>query len=107
MSTQLYQQACKLVSQFDPLKRRGTVRRVTGLIIEATCPPVFIGELCFLSNERLAEPLPCEVIGVRERTALLMPFDFSSDIGVGTTVHTTGRTFAIPLSAEYLGRVLD
>lgn len=107
MDAGLYEQAGSLVAEFDPLKRRGTVRRVTGLMIEATCPPVFVGELCYLTNERLAQPLPCEVIGVRDRTALLMPFDFSSDIGVGTDVLTTGETFALPLSPEYLGRVID
>jgi len=107
MSSRLYEQACNAVAEFDPLKRRGTVRRVTGLLIEATCPPVFIGELCYLVNSRLSEPLPCEVIGVRERTALLMPFDFSSDIGVGTEVLTTGGTFSLPLNEGYLGRVID
>jgi flagellum-specific ATP synthase len=107
MTSRLYEQARNLVGEYDPLKRRGAVRRVTGLMIEATCPPVFIGELCYLVNDRLAEPLPCEVIGVRDRTALLMPFDFSSDVGVGTEVLTTGGTFSLPLSPEYLGRVID
>lgn len=107
MDSELFEQACRWVGDVDPLKRYGTVRRVTGLVIEAQCPPVFIGELCYLENERLAEPLPCEVIGVRENTAMLMPFDFSSDIGVGTAVRTMGRTFAIPLTPGYLGRVID
>ena len=107
MSTGLYEQAQRWAQEVDPLTRRGTVRRVTGIVIEATCPPVFIGELCYLKNDRLTEPLPCEVIGVRDSTALLMPFDYSSDIGVGTLVYSTGRTFALPLDPGYLGRVID
>ncbi len=107
MGARLYEQACQWAATVDPLKRHGTVRRVTGLVVEATCPPVFIGELCYLENGRLAEPLPCEVIGVREDTALLMPFDFSTDISVGTAVRTTGRTFTIPITPGYLGRVID
>ncbi|MBN2081983.1 FliI/YscN family ATPase [bacterium] len=104
---QLFETACEWVAEIEPFKRRGQVKRVTGVVIEAVCPPVFIGELCYLHNDRLAQPLPCEVIGVREHMALLMPFDFSSDISVGTEVRTTGRTFAIPLSPAYLGRVID
>lgn len=107
MSTELYQQAGDWLSEVEPLKRRGSVRRVTANLIEALCPPVFIGELCYLTNDRLAAPLPCEVIGIRENTALLMPFDYSADISVGTVVHSTGRTFAIALTPGYLGRIID
>lgn len=107
MPGRLYEAARNWVGEFEPMRRRGSVRRVTGMVIEVTCPPVFIGELCFLENERLAEPLPCEVIGVRDNTALLMPFDFFSDISVGTQVLTTGRGFTIGVHPGWLGRVID
>jgi flagellum-specific ATP synthase len=107
MATRLLEQAPGWLGEVDPLQRRGNVRRVTGMVIEALCPPVFIGELCYLENSRLPAPLPCEVIGVRDNTALLMPFDFSSDISVGTTVRSTGESFAIPVHPAWLGRVVD
>ncbi len=105
--TKLYSQALQWVAEVDPLKRRGTVRRVTGMVIEAVCPPVFIGELCFLHNPRMAQPLPCEVVGVRDTTALLMPYDYCDDISVGTQVESTGRGFTLPLHPGCLGRVVD
>ena len=107
MGSDLYRRATEWVGEIEPFKRRGTVRRVTGNLIDATLPPVFIGELCYLHNDRLAEPLPCEVIGVRENTAVLMPFDYSSDISVGTVVESTGRTFTLPLTTGFLGRIID
>jgi len=107
MSKELFEQAVSWAGEADPLKRRGSVRRVTGMVIEVTCPPVFIGELCYLHNDRIPEPLPCEVIGVRDDTALLMPYDYCSDISVGTAVWTTGSTFFLPLHPGYLGRVID
>ena len=107
MTARLYEEAQRWVAEVEPAARRGSVRRVTGMVIEVTCPPVFIGELCYLENDRLAAPLACEVIGVRDNTALLMPFDFSSDISVGTRVRTTGRSFAVPVHEGWLGRVLD
>jgi flagellum-specific ATP synthase len=107
MSAGLYEKAQGWLAGFEPLKRHGTVRRVTGMVIEVACPPVFIGELCYLSNNRLPDLLPCEVIGVNEDRALVMPYDFSSDISVGTDVLTTGRSFELTLCPGYLGRILD
>lgn len=107
MSTDLYSQAQQWAAEVDPLKRRGTVRRVTGMVIEAVCPPVFIGELCFLSSPRLSQPLPCEVVGVRDTSALLMPYDYCDDISVGAQIETTGHGFTLPLHPLCLGRVVD
>jgi flagellum-specific ATP synthase len=107
MSKELYEQSLEWVADVEPLKRYGVVRRVTGMVIEVKCPPVFIGELCYLTNSRLDEPLMCEVIGVRDNSAVLMPFDFSSDISVGTEVRTTGKPFSLTLHPGYLGRVID
>jgi flagellum-specific ATP synthase len=107
MMVDVFRQAAKWVEDIQPLKSKGVVKRVSGVVIEATCPPVYVGELCMLNNRRLDTPLPCEVIGVRENTAILMPFDFSSDIGVGTEVLTTGTSFSLPVSPGYLGRVMD
>lgn len=107
MSSELFDAAVEWTKEVDPFRRLGLVRRVTGMVIEVTCPPVFIGELCYLSNERMPQPLPCEVVGVRDNTALLMPYDYSDDISVGTRVRTTGAAFSLPLHPGYLGRVLD
>ncbi len=107
MDTSFYQRAKELVAEIDPHKRIGSVRKVTGMVIEVLCPPVFIGELCYLTNDRLEQPLACEVIAVHDQTALLMPFDYSDNISVGTKVETTGQTFALPLCPGYLGRVVD
>lgn len=107
MSSRLYEQACRRLGDVDPLVRTGVVRRVAGMVIEVTCPPVFISELCYLQSDRMAEPLPCEVIGVRDNTAMVMPYDYSDDVSVGTKVETTGRPFCLPLHPGYLGRVVD
>jgi flagellum-specific ATP synthase len=107
MSRTLFEQAAQWAAEIPPLDCAGRVRRVTGLVIEAAVPPVFIGELCYLENDRLAAPLPCEVIGVRDETALLMPYDYCADIRVGTLVRCTGRGFSLPLHPGWLGRVVD
>jgi len=107
VSVAFFEQAQRWAADIDPLRRYGSVRRVTGLIIEATIPPVFIGEVCYLENERLARPLPCEVVGVREDRALLMPYDYSENISVGTRVRASGKSFMLSLHEGYIGRVVD
>ena len=86
MGTPFYSKAKERVAEVESLRGFGSVRRVTGMVIEALCPPVFIGELCYLTNERLTSPLPCEVIAVQDNTALLMPFDSNDNVSVGTRV---------------------
>jgi flagellum-specific ATP synthase len=107
VSRALFEQAAQWAGEVRPLESAGQVRRVTGLVIEAACPPVFIGELCYLENERLTAPLPCEVIGVQGEHALLMPYDYCADIRVGTRVRCTGRGFTLGVHAGWLGRVVD
>ncbi|MEZ5339744.1 MAG: FliI/YscN family ATPase [bacterium] len=103
----LYASAVSLTAGIETLQRRGVVRRVTGALVEVSCPPVFIGEICHLHNPRLAQPLPCEVIGVRDNLAMLMPYDYSTDISVGTVVVPSGRGFELPVHSGWLGRVVD
>ena len=50
----IYSSAISLAATIEPLQRRGVVRRVTGSIVEVSCPPVFIGEICHLHNSRLS-----------------------------------------------------
>ncbi|MCC7478342.1 FliI/YscN family ATPase [bacterium] len=107
MSRALYEQAIDTVEHFEPLHREGTVRRVAGLIVEAVCPPVFIGERCRLSGGRLSAPVDCEVVGVREDRAQLMPYEYTDNISVGTRVECSGKGFELPLSEGLLGRVID
>lgn len=107
MGTPFYSKAKERVAEVESLRGFGSVRRVTGMVIEAICPPVFIGELCYLTNERLTSPLPCEVIAVQDKNALLMPFDYNDNVSVGTRVETTGHSFSLPICEGYLGRVVD
>jgi FliI/YscN family ATPase len=101
------EQATAEVQRFEALQREGAVRRVAGLIVEAACPPVFIGEVCQLSGGRLSTPVPCEVVGVREDRAQLMPYDYTDNISVGTRVLCSGQGFTLPVSTGLLGRIID
>jgi flagellum-specific ATP synthase len=87
--------------------RRGRVKSLIGLVIEASGLRAEVGELCSIAAGRNAEPVAAEVVGFRDGGTLLMPFGSLQGIGPGNPVSATGRPFLLPVGEELLGRVLD
>lgn len=98
----------------DDLRQRdfcrpiGRVTRVSSLVVEAAGPPVRVGELCTVDGHP-GHTASClaEVVGLRERTVLLMPFGETRGIGIDSEVTATGRSLTIPVGPGLLGRVID
>src|ERR1700745_2238493 len=77
----------------DRALRRGRVRDLIGLIIEATGLQVEMGEVCLVGDGRDRGgrgPVPTKVVGFRGGRTLLMPLGELGGIGPGTAVHPTG-----------------
>jgi flagellum-specific ATP synthase len=91
----------------DLARRRGRVRDLIGLIIEATGLSVEIGEICLVGDGRDRPAVATEVVGFRGGRTLLMPLGELRGIGPGTAVHPTGSPFGVPVGDQLLGRVLD
>src|ERR1700760_5058486 len=84
----------------DLALRRGRVRDLIGLIIEATGLQVEMGEICLVGDGRDASPsrpgreqVPTEVVGFRGGRTLLMPLGELTGIGPGAAVHPAGKPF--------------
>jgi flagellum-specific ATP synthase len=101
------------VNDEDLAMRRGRVRDLIGLIIEATGLQVEMGEICLVGDLRERSgagarvAVPTEVVGFRGGRTLLMPLGELSGIGPGTPVHPTGSPFRAAVGDALLGRVLD
>ena len=94
----------------DLARRRGRVRDLIGLIIEATGLQVEMGEICLVGDGRDrggTEQVPTEVVGFRGGRTLLMPLGELSGISPGTAVHPTGSPLEVTVGDQLLGRVLD
>ena len=91
----------------DLARRRGRVRDLIGLIIEATGMSVEMGEICMVGDGRDREPVATEVVGFRDGRTLLMPLGELRGIGPGTLVRPTGRPFEVAVGERLLGRVID
>jgi flagellum-specific ATP synthase len=105
-STTLARVARRLQDE-DLARRRGRVRDLIGLIIEATGLTVEMGEICLVGDGRDRPAVKTEVVGFREGKTLLMPLGELRGISPGTTVHPTGTPFGVTVGDGLLGRVLD
>ena len=104
----------RVMQDEDLARRRGRVRDLIGLIIEATGLQVEMGEICLVGDSRETSPtrpgrglIPTEVVGFRGGRTLLMPLGELSGIGPGTSVHPTGSPFKVKMGDGLLGRVID
>jgi flagellum-specific ATP synthase len=91
----------------DLARRRGRVRDLIGLIIEATGLQVEMGEICLVGDGRDRPAVATEVVGFRSGRTLLMPLGELRGISPGTAVHPTGSPFGVAVGQGLLGRVID
>ena len=95
-----------LLETVTPIRVRGRVSRVIGLMVEVDGIPGLLGEMCQI--ERAGErPLLAEVVGFHDARALLMPLGDLRGVQAGAQVTSSGALFTAPVGPELLGRVLD
>jgi len=91
----------------DPVARYGRIVDVVGLTIEATGPPMCIGDLCHVQPPNGTLPIPLEVVGFRGDRILLMPLGHIDGIGPGSVLVPTHEPPSAVVGPELLGRVVD
>ncbi len=94
-----------LINNTNTIRVNGRVTQVVGLIIEATGPQNPVGDVCNIITP--AGPLPCEIVGFRRGSVLLMPLINTEGIRQGSEVVPTGMPLTAPAGEELLGRLLD
>jgi flagellum-specific ATP synthase len=83
----------------------GRVSHVSRLLLEASGPRMFIGEQCNVTTGDRS--CLAEVVGMRERGVVIMPFGDTTGIGPDSEVVGTGSLVKVPVGPEFLGRVVD
>ncbi len=90
-----------------PVQLRGRVKSVTGLLVLASLPEAFIGEVCLIYTGRSTVPLRAEVVGFQDGDVLLMPLGELTNIGPSSEVVPTGQCLSVKAGPGLLGRVLN
>jgi flagellum-specific ATP synthase len=99
--------AAEAVDHADLHVRRGSVRDLIGLVVEASGLEAEIGEVCQIETGRNRPPVPAEVVGFRSGRTLLMPLGELRGVAPGRRVTATGEPLSLGIGDHLLGRVLD
>ncbi|MBF0431306.1 MAG: FliI/YscN family ATPase [Fibrobacteria bacterium] len=98
-----YREALEKVS---PLRVKGKVTKVIGLIIESAGPVASMGELCEVYQNSTYIGM-AEVVGFRDSSTLLMALTAMDKMRPGMDVVATKRPFSAQVSEGLLGRVIS
>ena len=89
-------------------KSMGRVENMVGLTIESAGPEARLGDLCTVSPaDKELPPILAEVVGFKDKKTLLMPYEHTEGIGVGSIVENKKEPLAVQVCDELLGHVLD
>lgn len=85
----------------------GRVKRVVGLVIEATGVEAAVGDLCRVSTLDGRNEVDGEVVGFSGGQILIMPYGDLEGMQPGSAVEVLGRAAAVGVGNGLLGRVID
>ncbi len=88
-------------------KRLGKVAKVVGLTIESIGPAAKLNDLCHIITKDTNQVINAEVVGFRDDRVLLMPYDKTVGVGLGSRVENTNAPLKVRVGEELLGRALD
>jgi len=87
-------------------KESGRVKKVLGPIVEGYLPGAIVGSLCTVSLE-MEKKIEAEIIGFRDRVALLMPVEFTDGIRMGARIEQTGKVPSVKVGPWMTGLLLN
>ncbi|MDH5776977.1 MAG: flagellum-specific ATP synthase FliI, partial [Gammaproteobacteria bacterium] len=96
----------KRLDDTPPLIVEGKLTRMVGLTLEATGCQAAIGSRCMVDSDD-GHPVEAEVVGFSGEFLYLMPTGDMRGIRPNARVIPTGRVYAVDVSDDLLGRVLD
>lgn len=88
-------------------KRLGKVAKVVGLTVESIGPAAKLNDLCHIIAQDTDQVINAEVVGFRDDRVLLMPYDQTAGVGLGSRVENTNASFNVMVGDDLLGKTLD
>jgi len=94
------------VTQTDPVKYLGKLKKVQGILLESIGPRATVGEICHIMP-REGKSLLAEVVSVRDEIVQLMSYEPLHGLETGDAVIASGSPPDVSVGAGMLGRVLN
>ncbi|WP_202112870.1 MULTISPECIES: flagellar protein export ATPase FliI [unclassified Gilliamella] len=108
-------QATQRLESLSLIRQYGRLVKASGLVLEAVGLKLPLGSNCLVERqtEGRIEPVECEVVGFKDQTLYLMPFESTDGILLGARVYTKQYDLThfshkvLPVGMGLLGRVVD
>ncbi len=94
------------VGEARPIEVCGRVTEVVGLTIEASAPPMRVGDLCYIQNGDALARVPVEVVGFRGNRVIMMPLADTTGVSPGALVFPTFAPPQVSVGLGHLGRII-
>lgn len=88
-------------------KKLGKVAKVVGLTVESIGPSAKLGDLCHIITRESNQVINAEVVGFRDDRVILMPYDQTEGVGLGSRVENTNAPLKVTVGDGLLGKTLD
>ena len=96
-----------ILEDIEPIKAKGLVEQVIGLIIQGRGPAASIGDMCDIYPRSSCTAIKAEVVGFKGQYVLLMPLGDMRGVHPGSMIVNRGEKSTIQASSALCGRVLD
>lgn len=107
MEVDIFEKYRVALEGLDTIVYEGVVSKSVGLLVESRGPLAGVGELCKILIPGKNKEIYAEVVGFKNGTALLFPYENDPGIKSGLTVVAMGRPLSVPVGPSLLGRVID
>jgi flagellum-specific ATP synthase len=95
------------VSLTKPIRQRGYVDELVGVVIMSRGPGGAIGDLVYILPSDKPEPIPAEIVGFRHGRVILMAFGEITGIRPGCEVISSGGPVQVKCGIGLLGRIIS
>ncbi len=102
--TENYKEAVK---NAEPFEYGGRISQILGLTVEAVGLTANLGDICRIYTEKRDKHILSEVVGFKDKKAVLMPFGDLAGAGPNSHVISDERSLNVPVGRALCGRVLD
>lgn len=88
------------------LKESGRVTKVLGPIVEGSLPGASIGSICSILQKNKPS-IEAEIVGFKDKTAILMPLDETEGITMGARIEQKGDSPVCLVGPHFIGKLID
>jgi flagellum-specific ATP synthase len=107
MATNIFEKYMTALQHVDTIVYEGIISKSVGLVVESNGPLASVGEMCRIILPESEKEIPAEVVGFKNGTTLLFPYDNDNGIRSGLKVVATGKPLCAMVGSALLGRVID